>query len=251
MRGLTILAVTSYFIADNLLAVTDTNNAKIAAAVLLIIGVILLRLTPLFHRKFDIIMKKCPKVDRSCCDVALIAITSSKVNEEKNLAEHTSDTILNILGTITELDAWFTAATRLIGTDCTYPQLIGYFVTYAVMIAAFAFYLIFNFFAYSSSDLCSESPQSKRQHVAVGILSFSAIILALLYIFADNEQPLDCLETFQCIDKSAMTKTCLNNYIFRMVFLGFSFILWLVLAIGSTIIRCKCTEQNNEQTEIN
>ena len=187
----------AYFLGDNLenlittypyLKCDPTNSncgirVTVASIYLLIFGIIGFRFIPLIEKRVQDISK----------------VYGDEEKEEKKEDKYPFyATLIETLGLIAEVDAWYTAMTSLskdnvLKSSCSTYITIAFWLAYAFIIIALLIYLPFKVVSFNKKKWkWKYCPQYAVLTIAMAI----TFIIIVLYVLADNSEPFDC--TFNC-----------------------------------------------------
>ena len=186
----------AYFVGDNLenlittypyLKCDPTNSncgirVTVASIYLLILGIIGFRFIPLIEKRVKGISK------------------AYGIKEEKKEDKYPFyTTLIETLGLIAEVDAWYTAITSLskdnvLKSSCSTYITIAFWLAYAFIIIALLIYLPFKVFSFNEDKFDCE--KYCLEYIGQTIAMVLTFIIIMVYVLADNTEPFDC--TFNC-----------------------------------------------------
>ena len=220
----------AYFVGDNLenlittypyLKCDPTNSncgirVTVASIYLLIFGIIGFRFIPLIEKRVQDISK----------------VYGDEEKEEKKEDKYPFyATLIETLGLIAEVDAWYTAMTSLskdnvLKSSCSTYITIAFWLAYAFIIIALLIYLPFKVVSFNEKKCdCGEYCLQYTGQTIVMALTF---IIIALYVLADNSEPFDC--TLNC--GTSTSKCSKHENIARLSLTSIVLALTIIYSVG-------------------
>ena len=241
-----ILSTMAYFLGDNLENLItmypylkcDPTNSKcgirttVASIYLLIFGILGFRFIPLIEKRVKDISK-----------------AYSDEDEKKEGKHPFYTTLIEALGLIAEVDAWYTAMTSLskdnvLKSSCSTYIKVAFWLAYSFIIIALLIYLSLKVISFSIKKCDFKEYQCHCQYTGLIIVMALTFIIIVLYVLADNSEPFNC--TFNC--GTSTSKCSRVKYIVQLsltvIVLVLSIIIYILLAIARV---CKWNKEQKQQ----
>ena len=241
-----ILSTMAYFLGDNLdnlitmypYLKCDPTNSKCgirttgASICLLIFGILGFRFIPLIE-------KRVKDISKAYSD-----------EEEKKEDKHPFyTTLIEALGLIAEVDAWYTAMTSLsednvLKNPCSTLVKIAFWLAYVFIMIALLIYLPLKVVSFNKKKCdCKYCCQYTRLTIVMAL----TFVIVALHVLADNSEPFDC--TFKCgnsTSKCSRDKDIVQLTLTVIVLVLSSIIYILVFCLAIAWV-CKWNKEQRQQ----
>ena len=208
----------------------------------LIFGIIGFRFIPLFEEKVLQICKVCQTNDENNDYTKKL---DDKENDDKTKCPcYTA--LITMLGTIAEVDAWYTTMTTLrdgnvLKSSCSNSILIAVWIGFGLICFALIIYFLL-IIVYFNDEKCASNWKCCGNYTALIVFATSLIFISAAYILGDNSEPFDC--TINCGETNDKRRNIIHLVLISVSTSGY--IIFFIVSLCILFCEVKTLEKNNK-----